>query len=785
MRALVLLIALASIAPSPAPAVVFTDAASYVDPMIGTNGSGFVFPGPAAPYGMVQLSPDTEGPFAYTGYHWTDRAIRGFSHVHVQSMGVREGGLVPFMPTAGPIVSTDVKRYQSAFDHANERAEAAYYRVRLQTYGIDAELTAGTRVGMHRYTFAPGLQGNVIIDAGRRIAGGPTDDVQTTPGVVPARIDVVDARTITGTADTVPGDDKARYTVHFAARFDRPFASTSVWARRGDATSAGTAVTGTGAGAAATFDTTSDRDVVVKVGISFTSVADAVGNLEAELPGEDFDFDALRARTRAAWNQALGAIEVDGGTPDQKIAFATALYHAQHHPNVFNDADGSYLGYFDPNGAPGVDRVPTVHQIGAPGDPMPAGSTYYANFSMWDTYRAEMPLLMLIAPDRMRDMMRSLNAVDLQGGRWPRWGLMNRYADYMNGEPGLQVFADASCRGLVPADVAANMYDEARRLALVDRRDPSYLTYGHVPMDISGSGASATLEHALGDFALALVADRDGNIADRDALLRQAGNWRNNFDPETRFMRPRKKDGTWKPDYRPELPDNWREGTGWQYTWLVPHDPAGLFQAMDLQTARDRMDVFFATALNGNHVTPEVQQKITAYGITYYGNQYAPSNEHDLQAPWLYNWAGEPWKTQHIQRGYQSLYRAAPDGLPGNDDLGTMSAWFIWSALGFYPNIPGAPVYTIGAPLFEQARIRLPGGTFTVRAPGASATGRYVQAARLGGDDLTGTTFTHAAFTPGGSLTIEMGPVPNLTWGTQQAPPSQSTHALNAFGCAP
>lgn len=772
-RTLILLTLAALAAPSPAPAILGDDLASYVDPMIGTNGGGFVFPGPAAPYGMVQVSPDTEGPVAYTGYHYIDRFIRGFSHVHIQSMGVKEGGNLPFMPTSGPIVSTDVKRYQSAFDHSAETAEAAYYRVLLATYGIDAELTAGTRVAMHRYTFPPATQGNVIIDAGRHIPGGPTEEVQTTPGTYPARIDVVDATTVTGTANTTNAGPQ-RYAVHFAARFDRPFDATSVWARRGDAALPGTTVNGNGAGAAVTFDTIGDRDVVMKVGISFTSVADALNNLEDELPGADFDFEALRARTRAAWNGALGAIEVTGGTLPEKIAFTTAMYHAQHHPNVFSDADGSYRGYDG-----------QTHQIGAPGDPMPAGSTYYANFSMWDTYRAEMPLLMLIAPDRVREMMRSLNAIDVQGGRWPRWGLNDQYADYMNGEPGLQVFSDAYCRGLVPNDVVDTMYAEARRLALVDRRDPSYLQYGHVPMDISGSGASATLEHASGDFALALVANARGEATDEARLLAQAGNWRNNFDTSIGFMRPKRKDGSWKPDYRPEYPDNWREGTGWQYTWLVPHDAAGLFAAMGAQQARDKLDTFFATALNGNPVTPEVQQKITAYGITYYGNQYAPSNEHDLQAPWLYNWAGEPWKTQQIQRGYQALYRAAPDGLPGNDDLGTMSAWFVWSALGFYPNTPGAPVYTMGSPMFTEARIRVPGGTFTVSAPEASQASRFIQRATLDGTDLAGTTFTHDAFAPGGTLEVEMSPVPDLTWGTAEPPPSMSTHPLDAFACAP
>jgi predicted alpha-1,2-mannosidase len=759
------------------------DLARWVDPLIGTLGSGFVFPGPAAPYGMVQLSPDTEGYFAYTGYLYSDQFIRGFSHVHIESMGVPEGGNVPFMPTSGPIVTTDAKRYQSRFDHANEEAAPGYYRALLSTYGIDAEVTAGLRVGMHRYTFPPVSQANVLIDAGRQVGGGPDNDVQRTPGSYPASVQVVDARTVTGTANTTLAG-VGHYAVHFAARFDRDFASFGGWTSRGGPATPGLgSVNGNGAGSYVSFDATQDQDVLIKVGISYVSVANALENLEAELPAGDFDFDGLRSRTRAAWNDALGTIEVSGGTALDKTSFYTALYHAQHHPNVFNDADGSYLGH---DGA--------VHVIGGTGDPMPAGTTYYANYSLWDTYRGEMQLLALIAPDRFRDMMRSMAAIRLQGGRLPRWALNNRYPDYMVGEPALQTFADGACRGLVPPDALATLYEGARTLALVDRRDPSYLEYGYVPEDIDRGGASSTLEHALGDFALALVADRLGYAGDRDALLgrgrppgvhRGADSYRNILDPETRFVRPRMKDGSWMDPYFPEAPDldqapnGFVEGTGWQYTWLVPHDVRGLFDAMGAPPSsgddlvRQRLDVFFSTPATATvpAVTPELQQKITLYGIGYAGNQYAPSNEHDLQAPWLYNWTAEPWKTQALQRAYQALFRAAPDGLPGNDDLGSMSAWYVWSALGIYPMIPGAPLYTIGSPVFEQASIaREGGGRFEIEAPGASLLGKYVQSGALNSAALDRTWFTHDALVPGGSLQLEMDVAPNLGWGAASTP---------------
>ncbi len=767
IRRLTVALTLAALLAGPASSADEHDPAALVDPFIGTLGAGFVFPGPAAPYGMVQLSPDTEGYFAYTGYQWGDTQIRGFSHVHVQSMGVPEGGNVPFMPTTGDVV-TDVSDYQSPFTHLAEEAEPGYYNVHLLRDGIDAELTAGTRVGVHRYTFPATEQANVLLDIGRQVPGGDLNErLQREAGTNRAVVQIVDDRTVTGTAN-VDREAPHGYAVHFAARFDRDFASAGVWDERGAALQDGVdAVDGVGAGAAVTFDARDDPDVVVKVGISFVSVDNALANLEAEMPGENFDFDGMRARTYEAWRDALDIIDVEGGTEAERTAFFTALYHAQHHPNVFTDVNGDYIGHDD-----------LVHRIGEPGDPMPAGSTYYANFSMWDTYRAEMPLLAWIAPDRYRDMMRSLAAIVRWGGEMPRWALMNRNPNFMNGEPALQVIADGACRGLVPDGVLAPLYQAARDVALDERRHPEFYERGYT------DEVSMTLEYALGDFALALMADALGETEDRDALLAQADAWRNLLDPETGFMRPRNADGSWVDPFVPEMPDDhYREGTAWQYTWLVPHDVAGLLGAIGDERARQRLDVFFAGAavpLAG----PEAQQKATLYGIAYAGNQYAPSNEHDLQAPWLYNWTTEPWKTQALQRAYQGLYRATPDGLPGNDDLGTMSAWFVWSALGLYPVTPGSPTYTIGSPLFERATVTPPGSPpFTIEAPGASASARFIQDARLNGDPLDTLSVTHESLTGGAALTLPMGPLP-ADLGLQP-PASASTSDLSDFACAP
>jgi predicted alpha-1,2-mannosidase len=757
---------------------VVEEPAAYVDPFLGTLGAGFVFPGPAAPYGMVQLSPDTEGYFAYTGYQWADQFIRGFSHVHISGMGVPATGNVPFMPTTGPVTSTDVEDYQSPYSHADEAAEPGYYRVRLQRYGVDAELTAGTRVGLHRYTFPAGVQANVLLDIGRQIPGGDAVPPHRTPGTYPAVIEVrPDQQAVVGTANHELAGPH-RYPVHFAARFDAPFTGYGTWAERGGDPAEGvSAVDGEGAGAYVTFEAGST--VTVKVGISFTSIEGALANLEAELPGNDFDFDRTRAQTYEAWDDALRVIDIEGGTPADRTVLYTMLYRAQHHPNVFSDVDGTYLGH---DGA--------LHGVGQ--GPMRRAEHYYANFSLWDTYRGQMPLLMLIAPDRMRDMIRSLAAIG-EHDRLPRWGMMNRSPDFMAGEPVLPVVADAWCRGLVDDDIADSLYRSALHVATDGHRHGTWDELGYVPFDVSSRSVTDTLEHALTEFALALVADRRGRMQDRDRLLAASQRWRNTFDADdTRFARPRYADGSWEAPWLPETDEGFQVGTAWQYTWLVPHDIRGLFDAIDPDEGDheviDRLDTFFQPALTGTLpvVWPEVQQKLTLYGILYVGNQYPPSNQHALHTPYLYNWVGEPWKTQAIARGYQGLYRPAPDGIPGNDDLGTLASWYVWSALGMYPAVSGAPLYALGSPVFERATVFLEDGeTFVVEAPGASYLGRYVQQANLAGEPLEESWIGHDAVAAGQTLHLEMGPVANTGWASdpEAAPPSFSSHDLATFGC--
>lgn len=666
----------------------------YVDPMIGTLFGGFSFPGPAAPFGMVQLSPDTEGEFAYTGYQYADTSIRGFSHHHIQSMGVHSNGDLPFMPTVGPLLSTDPRSYMSPFDHASEDASAGYYRVLLDRYGIMAELTAGMRVGMHRYSFPPTSQANIVLDVSHNAGRWRPYD----PATVPASLAIRDNRTVLGTAHSHQG-----YDVHFAARFDRPFDTFEVWNnsnRQPGATCAPdegcvAKAEGNGAGGLVSFNSVTDRDVVVEVGISFVNRANALSNLESEMADHHFDFDWLRNKTRDQWSEALSTIEVAGGTDAEKTSFYTALYHAQHHPNIYQDANGEYMGH--------------DNQVHAATD-----HVHYANFSLWDTYRGENQLLATIQPRRYQDMMLSLLDIYEQQGRFPQWALNDTSPDFMIGDPVQPSIVDGYCRGVLADEHVDEMYAALRRQAF----DPALraATQGgyqeYLDKGWMGDRPSETMEFAIADAALAVMADSLGETVDRDALLARALNYRNVINPDTGFAHPRRSDGSWRQPYSPEEPGHFVEGTGWQYTWLAPQDLRGLFELVGGNgrggdpEVRDRLDTFFSTDAADSLLVGEAQKTMTVFGAFYAGNQYAPSNEHDLHAPYLYDYVGEPWKTQKIMRGYQALFRPTPDGLPGNDDLGSMSAWFIWSALGFYPVMGGAPYYAVGSPLFERAVIR-------------------------------------------------------------------------------
>ncbi|MDX6664357.1 MAG: hypothetical protein QOG68_563 [Solirubrobacteraceae bacterium] len=709
------------------------DLAQYVDPMVGTFAGGFTFPGADVPFGMVQNSPDTFTPVAgysglvYGGYMYNDPQIRDFSLVHLSGPGVAKAGDLPFMPWAGvggQAPPTDPGQYATPYSHADEQASAGYYGVQLAD-GIKVELTSSTHAAMQRYAFPPAADADLIIDPLHH------NDGATKGGGVTR----VSDREVTGFTQT------DHYPVYFDAHFDQP-------------------ITGGGANYVSFAP---GSTVTMHVGISFVDPAGARRNLAAEAP-DSRSFDDMKSAAYDAWDRELHKIAVTGGTAADLKTFYSALYHALLHPNVFTDVDGRYRGFDDVIRDAG-DRI------------------QYANFSSWDEYKAENQLEATVEPQRYADMLSSLLADAEQGGRLPRWAEENYDPAHMSGDPAIPMIVDGYCRGLVGHGEAERLYRES--VKLVGLRPADWQKLGYEALDQHDSGAGTTLEYGAADFALALMAHSLGHDDDAARWLAQSLNYRKLLDPASKWIRPRNSDGSWyagqtPAGFDPTEPTGFQEGNSWQYSWMVAHDPRGLFDLMGGDAAAvSRLDHLFA-------LPAAVENQETAFGVYYHGDQWAPGNETDLGAPYLYPFARQPWKTQAEMRAAQGTYLPTPNGEPGNDDLGGLSGWYVWSALGIGPFTPGAPLYMVGSPVFTAAKLDLGNGrTFTIEAPGASLAGKYVQSATLNGKALDRAWFADAALHNGGVLHLEMGPTANESWAAdaKAVPPSASTDPLSAFGC--
>jgi predicted alpha-1,2-mannosidase len=769
--------------PSPAPAQASAGAglAGRVDvfagtrPGPGTFGGGHNFPGAALPFGMVQWSPDTTPAAPHSGgYDHRDDHVSGFSLTHLSGAGCALYGDFPFLPTTEPLRSSPVApgggldgQFQPGFSHASEHGRPGFYAVRLNPVrggAIGTELTATTRTGMARFTFPRSSHASVLVNAG----GSAQPDDLAAVVVDPAR------REITGTASSgLFCGQRPRYRVYFAAVFDRAFAGYGTW-REGTLEADGTAAedqafpaanprSSAAAGAYASFDTRRNRSVAVRVGLSFVSVAGARANLAAESGRAGFGSIAARATRR--WNQALGRVRVSGGSPRHLRTFYTALYHAFLAPRTLNDASGEY---------PGMDGA--VHRV--------HGRTHYADFSGWDVYRTEVPLLALLVPKRAGDMMRSLLADAAQSGCLPRWPYAAGQSMTMVGDSADPMLAAAAAFGarfdreaaLAAMAKGATAACRSANGEYVERQGlPEYLSRGYVPFDedtgtrnansiygdpdtVWGSAAT-TLEYAVDDFAIARLAARAGDRADYRAFLRRAANWHRLFDPASRMLEPRYRSGAFPDPYDNLNGGGFVEGDSAQYTWMVPQDPAGLAAALGGRARAARRLAFFLRDLNGGPGGTHTDHALLG-------------NEPTLHTPWLFDWLGRPYRTQEAVRRGLTLYRPSPDGYPGNDDLGTLSAWYVFGALGLYPEIPGSGVLAIGSPLFRRATIRLPHrrrATITT-----SGRGIYVHSLRLGGRARSRPWTTYCALAHGADLSFGLGRHPARGWGAKAAasPPS-------------
>lgn len=764
----------ATAAPSD-PAATESDAAAaavegplvdYVNPFIGTKDDGNTYPGAAVPFGMVQLSPDNGH---NVGYDYDRTAVRGFSLVHLSGVGCGLGGPLPVLPTTGDITSTDYAQYELGFSHDDEDASPGYYRVGLQGDDgtIDAELTATEHAGVQRYTFPETEQANVLLNAG-----------QALNRVTGSTVHVVDDHTVE-TEITVRGfcQDTEPQTIWTRTTFDRPFTAHGTW--DGDTVTAGSDESTGGEGrrgAYVTFDTTGgDLDVEAVTAMSYVGPDGAAANLAAETG----TFDDLHDAARGAWEERLGLVQVADGAEDDLRTFYSSLYRSFLAPNVGSDVDGRYRGWDQ-----------EVHTAGVEGEP----GTYYQNYSLWDTYRTQQQLLYLLAPQESADMALSLVRQGEQNGWLPRWGYGTVETNIMTGDPGTVFLVSAWKQGLLAGhedEAYAVLQQNADGVPPADSPDNGragnveYIRDGFVPHEPSRRGdpgdydlqhgGGATMEYALSDAMLSTMARGLGHDEDADRYAARGQSFRNVFDPRTGNFRARNADGFFVGDPDPAQSDGFHEGTAVQYQWLAPQDFPGLFDLMGgVEAADDRLDDFFAydqLLEDPAHVASEVWVNGT---YDYYGwKTYNPNNEPNLHAPYTYLWTGQPWKTTDVVRAASTLFTDGPDGVTGNDDLGTMSAWHVLSSLGVYPIVPGTDMWGLTTPLFDDVTITLDPDVFGtdtlhVTADGVSSDTHYTQSVSLGGDDLDRAWVTGDELTSAGTLDVTVGSEPS-DWATDPA----------------
>lgn len=745
------------------------DYTRWVNPFIGTGEHGHTFPGATMPFGMVQLSPDTrtDNWDGSSGYHYSDDVIYGFSHTHLNGTGIPDGCDILFMPTLGrAMFANNANGYPAAkFSHATEHAEPGYYSVRFDV-GIFAELTATQRVGLHKYTFPKGADPNIVLDLRWR------------DKLIDRSLNIVGNNRIEGFRRS--SSWAKDQIVYFVAEFSDPFSSNEVdmEADRGANSDQ------KGAKYNFHFNNLRTNQILVKVAISNVSIEGARKNLEAELPG--WDFDKVRSDAKAAWNKELSKIEVSGGTDAQMMTFYTALYHTMIQPNVFNDVDGQYRGIDGKIHSLEPERPKLIAQTPKPGQKTDLGimandlrshepvGTQYSVFSLWDTFRAAHPLYTIIDEKRTADFINTFIRQYEQGGRLPVWELWGNETDCMIGYHAVSVIADAMKKGIKGFDYE-KAYNAAKHSAELDHYGlAAYKKRGYISSEDENESVSKTLEYAYDDWCIAQMAGKlsikleneimstgieTGTketairhyLEDYNHYLKRARSFENLYDAKTGFMRAKKNGGFISPFVPSEVNFNFTEGNSWVYSFFVPQDISRL---IELQGGKEKfaakLDELFNTS---DKLTGREQPDIT--GLI---GQYAHGNEPSHHLAYLYDYVGQPWKTQRlIRKIMDEFYKPEPDGLIGNEDCGQMSAWYILSASGFYEVTPGSGTYVFGTPLFKEVKYHLENGkTFTIKAPNVSPTNLYIGGVKLNGRAYKKNYFAHTDITSGGTLEFQM-----------------------------
>ncbi|MGY6019063.1 lectin [Streptomyces spinosirectus] len=744
--------------------------ATVVNPFIGTSNQADDFPGADVPFGMVQWSPDTPSRPDGGGYEYNDSSITGFSLTHIAGPGCGAAGDVPVLPTVGAVNTgaTD------AFSHANESASAGSYKVALNNQ-VTTELTTTTRSGMARFTFPSTSQANLIFKlTGSQNGAGNTQFTKVSNTEVSGQ---VTSGRFCGAGNT--------YTVYFDMVFDQPFTSQSAslakastlkpvqqgkasknaaekpnkpvlhgkvpqtTASRTKSAQGGASPDAAASNGYVTFNTTSNPVVQAKVGVSYVSVAGAVANRTAENSG--WDFNGTRTAAQNAWNSALGKVQIAGGTAAQQQTFYTALYHSLLHPNVISDTNGQYYG-FDGK----------THTVDA------GHKAVYANYSGWDIYRSQAQLEALVAPDVASDTAQSMVDDYTQTGIFPKWSENNGESYVMVGDPADAILADYYAFGARDFDTKTALADMVKQASTTnnDRPGLNYLNSpGYMPHDGSYGccnfygPVATTLEYNTADFALSAMAGALGDTASQKTYANRAQGWRNTLNPASGFVEPRNANGAWTGGFDPTSGTDMVEADSWIYTGMVPFNIGGLSRAKGGNTAM-------------NHYLDTVLRSYTgANGYAWVGN------EPSIELPWEYDYTGQPYKTQGTVRAIQDqIWANTPGGLAdGNDDLGAMSAWYVWSALGMFPETPGTSDLALGSPLFTQAVVTLPSGkTLTINGDGAADNAPYVQSATWNGSAWNNAYAPTTAITAGGTLTYTLGTSANTSWASaaSAAPPS-------------
>ncbi len=712
---------------------------NYVDTFIGTGGHGHTYPGATMPFGMVQLSPDTriDSWDGCSGYHYSDSTILGFSHTHLSGTGVGDYGDFRFMPTVGEVKlipgeeNNPQSGYRSTFNHKTEKAEPGYYAVTLDDYNIDVELTTTKRAGFHKYTFPESNQANIIMD----LTEGVTSDK-----IIYLEFQFLSDRTCAGIRRT-KGWAKDQQT-YFYAEFSKSFENFVIEDDGETHNKSFIKQNGKDIKAFVSFSTEKNEEIFVKVGLSSVDIPGAKKNLNAEIP--DWNFNKIKKQASQTWNKQLSKINVEGGSDEQKTVFYSALYHSFVVPNIFNDVDGKFRAH---DGKRYQNKK----------------SDMYTVFSLWDTFRAEHPLFTIVEPKRTNDFINSMLNMYQTGGLLPVWELAGNETNCMIGYHAVPVILDAYKKGIRDFDAEQALQAMIKSANENQFGLDSYKEFGYIPADKESASVSRTLEYAYDDWCIAEMAKELGDKKTYKKFIKRAQYYKNIFDKESGFMRGKRNSCFVNPFDPTEVNFMLTEANTWQYNFFAPHDVSGLINRLGgKEKFSAKLKELFSTEskLSGRH-----QSDIT--GLI---GQYAHGNEPSHNMAYLFNYVGEPWKTQKIIRQIlDELYTPNHDGYCGNEDCGQMSAWYILSAMGFYPVCPGDNTYEIGTPIFDKVTINLENGkAFVIEAKNVSDKNIYIQSAKLNDKEHSKSYILHDDIKNGGTLVFEMGDEANKNWGSSE-----------------